>query len=291
MPKNFGLIADQPRTTQIGKLYKTASFLISEQLALIDPLKFSERQAATVTNRVNSIVKKLNTEAAKWSHNSVPESYKEAMATTRNILRILGAKKNILFENKAHTQAIDLDESQTILVYLEANASIRRTVETYINLMRYAATSIIQVEAWDLRDEEVIAGLLDDVIREGGSRQDLAGLIRQHFKQNFGEAQFININGRNYQMGKYAKMVARTRLRVVQSDAVKNMSAQYENDLIEISDHGTTSAVCIPFEGNVYSISGNTPGFEVLTEWPPFHPNCEHHAAPTSEAAIFVGGR
>ena len=41
---------------------------------------------------------------------------------------------------------------------------------------------------------------------------------------------------------------------------IKNMAEEYGNDLIEISDHGTESEICKPFEGNTYSISGNTPG-------------------------------
>ena len=138
----------------------------------------------------------------------------------------------------------------------------------------------------------MIAGLLDETIRDGGSRGDLQRLIRQHFKRELYEKKFININGRNYDLTKYAKTVARTRLRKVQSDSVKNMCTQYENDLVQISDHGTVSEICKPYEGNVYSINGQTPGYETLPEWPPFHPNCEHHASPTSIEAIEVmGGR
>ena len=81
-------------------------------------------------------------------------------------------------------------------------------------------------------------------------------------------------------------MVARTRLRKVQSDAVIETAKQFESDLVEISDHGTETEICEQYEGNVYSLFGKTPGYDVIDQYPPFHPNCQHHMFPTSEEAI-----
>ena len=294
MPKRFGLIADPARVTEIGRFYRAAGLLIQQELIKIDPENFKETKAQTVENNINRIIKKMDRRAARWTGQAIPEAYKNGMTISRNILNILGAKKDRMFDNKEHMRTVELDEEETIFFYLQANASIRISTSQYINVLRMANKNIMQIEAFgpgDFRDEEYIAGLLDETVKTGGSRQDLAALIRNKYKTDLLEAKFININGRNYEVGKYSKMVARTRMRVVQSDAVKNMSSQYENDLIEISDHGTESEICKEFEGNTYSISGATPGYEVLAVWPPFHPNCEHFASPTSEAAIAVAGR
>jgi len=274
MPKRFGLIADPERVKEITRLYNVASVLIRDELLKLDAENFDEIKAMAVQSKINVIINKMNRRVAQWTRKSVFETYRDGMTTSRISLNILGAKKDPFFDNNVHKNAIHDDETETLAVYLKANNSIKLNVETYLYLLRQAHNDIMQIEAFDLRDEEVIAGLLDNTIKEGGSRQDLQRLIRIHFKRELYERKFININGRNYQMTKYAEMVARTRLRTVQSDAVKNSCAQYENDLVEISDHGTETEICKPFEGETFSISGQTPGYETISEWPPFHPNC-----------------
>ena len=233
----------------------------------------------------------MNKYVVRWSRDSVTEAYKNGMTTSRVSLNILGAKRDPFFDQKIHRHTVEADEILTDEVYIKANESIKVNMGIYFYLLRQAHDDVMQIQAFDLRDEEVIAGLLDDAIQEGASRGKLESLIRQHFKRELYEKKFININGRNYNLTKYAKMVARTRLRKVQSDSVKNMCNQYENDLVYISNHGTTTPICIPYEGNVYSINGKTPGYETLSEWPPFHPNCQHYASPTSIEAIEVGGK
>lgn len=284
MPKRFGLIADPERVKEITRFYNSASILIRDELMKLDAEDFNEKKAMVVQNKINVIINKMNRFVTRWTRKSVVETYKDGMTTAGVSLRILGAQKDPLFDKKTHFNAVKSEEALTDEVYLKANNSIKLNVETYLYLLRQAKNDIMQIQAFDLRDEEVIAGLLDDTIREGGSRGDLKRLIRIHFKRELYERKFININGRNYQMTKYADMVARTRLRITQSEAVKNSCLQYDNDLVEISDHGTfcSSNICQPYEGNTYSISGKTPGFETIPEWPPFHPRCEHYASPTS---------
>ena len=290
MPERFGLIADPKRVREIERFYDRAAIMIRNELMKLDVGNFSEIEIEKVQNKVNAIIKNMNKYVVRWSRDSVTEAYKNGMTTTRISLNILGAKRDPFFDQKTHRRTVDADEITTDDVYFRANESIKVNVGIYFYLLRKSHDDLMQIQAFDLRDEEVIAGLLDDAIREGASRGKLEQLIRQHFRRELYEKKFININGRNYNLTKYAKMVARTRLRTVQSDAVKNVCAQYDNDLVHISDHGTTTPICIPYEGNDYSISGKTPGFETLDRWPPFHPNCQHYASPTSVEAIEVKG-
>jgi len=189
---------------------------------------------------------------------------------------------------KKHRNSVDDYIDLTANDFIKANQSIRQNVSIYLMLSRQATSAAQQIQAFDLRDEEIIAKLLDDAIREGASRGQLEQLIRRHFQRKLYEQKFININGRNYNMIKYAKMVARTRIRQLQSEAVINACKQYENDLVEVSDHSTTTEICIPFEGNIYSISGTHPRYPALLESPPYHPNCMHSIAPTSEIAMRI---
>lgn len=275
---------------ELAKYYGIMGNQIREDLSMLDAGSFKETGAISVQRKIETITRKMNRFTIKWANTSTPEAYNQAVKIARTSLDILGAKKNIEFDNKIHSQSVKSGKDITVEVLVKANNSIKVNVGTYIYLMRQAAKDIMQLQAFDLRDEEIIAELLDKTVKAGGSRQDLMRLIRIHFKRELYAQKFININGRNYNLISYAKNVARTRLRIVQSEATKNMCNQYENDLIEISNHGTVTLICKEYEGNVYSISGKTPGYPTLPAWPPYHMSCMHFASPTSEAAIAVRG-
>ena len=292
MPITQGLIPLRDRVTELGRIYAIAGKAITDELLRFDIGDFQELKAMKTEVRIDDTIKKLNRDVIKWSRTATPEAYRKAADVSKIRLEILGVEKDSEFPPITHRNTINKDIDETIDVLLKANMSIRPSVNIYLYLARQASNAIMQIQEFDLRDEEVIAGLLDDTIREGGSRGDLQSLIRQHFKRDLFERKLININGKNYDMIKYARMVARTRLRIVQSDAVRNMANQFDNDLIEISSHGTEDDLCAQFEGNTYSLSGKTPGYDLmpLDGWPPYHPNCEHFASPTSAAAIEVRG-
>ena len=290
MQRTQGLIPNRKRVYELRRYYNAMANQLKDDLLMLDVKTFKETKAMSLQKKVDSTVRRMNRFSLNWSYESAPEAYRQAAMITRTSLDILGAKKNMDFDNKIHSQSIEKGGDITASVLLKANKSINVNIGTYIYLIRQAAKTAAQIQAFDLRSEEIISKLLDKTIRAGGSRQDLMRLIRIHFKREIYQKKFINISGRNYNLISYAETVARTRLRIIQSEAVKNLCAQYDNDLIEISDHGTDCIICIPWEGNIYSISGKHPIYPYLEAWPPFHPRCEHSAGPTSEEAIAVRG-
>jgi len=82
------------------------------------------------------------------------------------------------------------------------------------------------------------------------------------------------------------RQVRSHKLRQKQSKAVKKICREMDNDLVEISSHGTECEICKPYEGKVFSISGKHPIYPKLKKWPPFCQNCGHSASPTSDIAI-----
>jgi len=286
LTKEFALIPDRKEIAVLTKIYSIAGKEISDELTKIDFANYLELTAIKTEDRINTILRRLNRLAIKWTKKTVPIAYTEGYNKSISILNKIGAEKDPFYEIKKHRNSVDTFIDLTAGDLIKANMSIRQNVATYLTLARKSYSGIQQLQAFDLRDEEIIAKLLDDAIREGASRGALNQLIRKHFNRKLYEQAFININGRNYNLIKYAKMVARTRLRQIQSEAVKNSCEQFENDLIEISDHGTKCEICIPFEGNIYSISGKHPTYPLMTEWPPYHPNCMHSAHPTSDIEL-----
>lgn len=285
MPKELGLIPDPLRVNELSRYYEIMGNKIRDELLRIDAGSFTEPLAISVQKNVRGLVDQMNRRAIQWSSKATPEAYGDAAKISKATLDILGAVKDPRYDPITHTKSIEDNEETTEKTLIRANLSINTNVATYIYLTRQAHEDIMQIQAFDMGDEEIFTKLLRKTAAEGGSRGDLQRLIRIHFNRELYEKKFISIGGKNYDMTKYAKMVARTTLRDVQSEAVENMCNQFDNDLVEISDHGTVSEICIPYEGNTYSINGKTPGYRTIPAWPPYHPNCEHFASPTSVEA------
>jgi hypothetical protein len=91
---------------------------------------------------------------------------------------------------------------------------------------------------------------------------------------------FVDRGGRRWQLDNYAEMVARTTTREAMSQGTANRMHDLALDLITISAHNTDCAICKPYEGNTYSLRGETRGYDVIDRLPPFHPHCWHVATP-----------
>ena len=286
MSDKFALIPNRKEIAILKRIYADAEKSILNELLKVNFLGYKESTAAQIEEKVKIIVNRLNRLAIRWTNKTIPTAYEESYLKSVEILNKIGAEKDPFFDNSKNKLSVMDSINLTSADLIKSNQSINRNIATFLTLAKQANIGIQQIQAFDLADEEIISGLLDDAIREGQSRGELNQLIRKHFNRELYEKKFININGRNYNLIKYAETVSSTRIRKLQSEAVKNSCEQYENDLIEISDHGTMTEICLPFEGNIYSISGKSQTYPLLTEWPPYHPRCQHSAAPTSEIVL-----
>ena len=108
---------------------------------------------------------------------------------------------------------------------------------------------------------------------------------------------FTDKAGRDWSLHTYCTMVSRTTSR--QAEVLAVLTADQEHDLYMISSHGTTCALCAPYEGRVYSRSGTDPDFPPLAAafgkidpagpdtlantWLNIHPGCLHVLLPWTE--------
>ena len=109
---------------------------------------------------------------------------------------------------------------------------------------------------------------------------------------------FTDKAGRDWSLHTYCTMASRTTSR--QAEVLAVLTADPEHDLYMISSHGTTCALCAPYEGRVYSRSGTDPDFPPLAAafgkmdpagpdtlantWLNIHPNCLHVLVPWTTA-------
>ena len=286
MAKRLGRIPLRERTRELERIYYGVQREIAQQLSSVDMGDYRELKAMKVQERINSLIRKLNRSAIRWAKGSIPEAYKESYGISKTRLEILGKEKSGRFDLQRHKYAVMDYIDMTTNDLIRANMSIKNNVNTYLYLARQASMGLSQIQAFSYEDEEAINELIQDAIEAGERPGYATKLIRQYFQAKIGDGQFILINGRNYNLKYYARLVARTRMRKTQTEAVRRTCEQYENDLVQVSEHNTDCQICLPYEGQIYSLSGRHPTYPMLTDTPPWHPNCEHNILPTSEEAI-----
>jgi len=286
MANNLGRIPLPGRVRELDRMYGIIEKEIKKELLLSDIGNYQETKTVKTQEKIDKLIKMLNRSAMKWSKAAVPEAYDSGYEVAKTRLEILGAEKSEEFPEKTHEQTIEIETNKMVDVLIAADLSIKTNVAMYLYLVRQASWGLAQIQEFDFRDEEFIAGLLDDAIRAGETRGYAKRLVMDYLRDEVGEGKFIQIRGKNYNMSKYADLVAKTRLRTVQTEAVLNSCKQYENDLVEVSNHGTRCTICMPYEGNVYSLSGKHPVYPLLDSYPPWHPKCQHSIRPTSETAL-----
>ena len=288
--RTVGEIPERKDLSILTKFYAKISREIKINIMRIVSDSYTELRAMQARKKVEALVHRLNVFVSGWTRKATRDAYKDALKVGIVRMDILGLKPDPKFDKSIHQKTIDIYREDNFDVFVKANQSILNNVNALLFMAKAATEPLDQFQAWDMRDEVVIAELLDEELKKGATRQAAKKSILAHFAELIGDGKFININGRNYDLKKYAKMVGRTRLRKTQSQATANLAKQYDNDLVEISDHETETEICEPYEGNVYSLYGNTPGYEVLSEYPPFHPNCMHSMFPTSIEALELRG-
>lgn len=113
-----------------------------------------------------------------------------------------------------------------------------------------------------------------------------------------GVTAFVDKAGRRWSLHTYCTMVSRTTRR--QAQVLSVLERNPSQDLYKITSHGTTCALCAPYEGRVYSKSGTNPDFPPLADafgkidpagpdvlantWLNIHPNCLHALVPWTAA-------
>ncbi|GAG56952.1 unnamed protein product, partial [marine sediment metagenome] len=236
--------------------------------------------------RIDTLIKKLNRMSVRWVKESVPMAYRKSYVVAKTSLEILGAKKDVLFNPQKHRLSIEDYIERTMKDLVTANQSIKNNVNMYLYLARRASAGLMQIQQFGIDDEEVISSIITDTMAEGRERAYASKRIHEYLRLKLLDGKFIDKAGRNYNLRSYSEMVARTRLRQAQTDAVLNLCEQYENDLVQWSKHANPCADCAQYEGKIYSLSGKHPEYPLLPAKPPLHPRCEHDVSPTSEVAI-----
>ena len=154
-------------------------------------------------------------------------------------------------------------------------------------------TRITRLTQQSLLNERIIDATVAEAFNLGNLRK-AATTLQTMFESDLldmaANKRFVQAGSKKFTPSYYAEMVTRTKFHEAHSFAGLAQAKNYGTDLVQVSSHNTTTAICLPFEAKVFSVSGKDPRFPPLTETPPYHPNCLHLIFPTFESAMEVQG-
>jgi hypothetical protein len=231
----------------------------------------------------------MNAVFDKWAAKELPARYVRSLKLVQkrvNASKIIlnTAKKSLpeLLRTNASLQIMRGLVDSSVQSYLSASVVGRQNLRSLFITTQQA---LVNESVLDLA---VATGF------QGGNLQKAKALVKSYLNTPTWDAvrkrQYVQAGKFKYKPHYYAEMVARTKFHQAHSQAAIVQGRNYGTDLQEISTHNTTTNICMPFEGKIFSASGKDPRFPPLDDVPPYHPNCLHLMFPTFESALEVQG-
>ena len=285
-----------PNEKEVQKLisiYLKAETDIINEIGRLRAQGLVDYHAVAALERVQAILNKMQSDSWEYVPRMIEKMFYVRVPEARKKLDVPETPAKHLM---GYLNATTLTSTQTDIVQ-------KLTMNLMGELSDAAAVALSSLE------NALIGRRENDVVRRVGlelvadmeaTGKSTAATVPEFVKilQREGVTAFVDKAGRNWSLHTYASMVTRTTSR--QAEVLAVLTADPEHDLYKISSHGTTCALCAPYEGRVYSKSGTDPDFPPLAAafgkvdpagpddlsntWLNIHPNCLHVLMPWTPA-------
>lgn len=245
----------------LTKFYKKAYRDVVDEM--VKAKGFGVYYRRQVLKDIRSILVEFGVDVNEFIENEIEMYYRDGAKTAVKQLKQYGATPNVQSGfQRAHKQAINelVNETQVAFktsldgVYRSASQIISKTTRDYLT-MRLA--------------EGTVSGKTIDQLKKV-----MIADLRQE-----GLASLIDKGGRAWSLDTYTEMLIRTKAVEARNRGLANRMVENDEDLVVVSSHGTDHKECAIWEGEILSITGNTPGYATLEDARSsglFHPNCKH---------------
>lgn len=225
-----------------------------------------------------------------WLDAKLPQHYNVALADQVRRLKARAVKPPRIVDFKTIVRSLTV--RQTLASLLSETISSFNTGFTSgeATLLRLAR-STQQVNLSEKKVNRLVEqGFAEEATAQGSKRKLRDALLKKAVEGKYVSVVDRNGDTRQYNVASYAELVARTKLIEAASQATISTATEVGSDLVQVSAHNTNCAVCAPYEGKIFSISGADPRFPALDAEPPFHPQCEHSLTVVVEEALALDG-
>lgn len=253
------------RSKLLAGIYEASKRKMVAELLSFETFTIIEKQR--ILRELDSYLRDLTHKSDAWYKTHLKTAYKEGSSDVVGYLKALGVKEMTFTPYDWDTISEMVDQSQKFTH--EAISGVKRTTSRVLDdLTIKRMQGIIAEGRADAKTLRELKGeLLDFMQKKGVTIKDSAG--------------------RNWQLDKYAEMMARTDMMNSYNQGVANQILHKGGDLAQITSYPTCVCdVCLRWEGKIVSITGRTPGYPALEDAYAdgvFHPNCKHDLMPVLE--------
>lgn len=238
---------------------------------------FRQGWAASKVFQVDQIVRGLKGQTSGWVGANVPRAYRDGIARANS----QAVEAGVRVKGSGFSGSFSLIDQRSVLAFArDAAGDFSKAADSMGDRAKELLRQTAQMGLAETEIDRILAG---GVIE--GQPADAIRTLREELRRVHGDA--VEINGRNFEVGYYAELVARTKTRQATVVARHQRLESLGLDLVAIvgliSKH-----FCTAFLGQVFSLSGKSDKYPAYSSLPgggpPFHPNCSKSTRPFVEA-------
>lgn len=232
-----------------------------------------------VKKKINNEYKKITGQYIDWADAEIPKQYR---FNVRDEMKKAKKLKSVKREPAKGTIKLLNSNDSKATQSLLANGAIDDMIAG-LEIGRKDLLKLTRITRQNLISEKVLNEAIQDAIQEGNLQKanilSREGTLANKLQKASMDGRFITIvnkNGKKMRFGikSYSELVSRTKWHEAQTEAVKVVNKNYDTDLVRVSSHNTTTAICQQYEAKIFSLTGKDKRFPVADAVPPFHPNC-----------------
>ena len=239
------------------RLYLKAETDIINEIGRLRSRGLVDYHAVAALERVQEILRKLETD--EWEY--VPRMVEAQFYVHHPEIRAIPgetAEKHLL----GYTNAQSLTSTQTDIVQKLTMNLMGQLVDGNMTVLSALQSALLGRTEPDVYRRIGLEQVAAQQAVGRGVNQSVPAFVDALRRD--GVTAFTDKAGRNWSLHTYATMVSRTTSR--QAEILSVVTQDEGQDLYQISSHGTTCALCAPYEGRVYSKSGTDPRFPPLSD-------------------------
>lgn len=264
---------------------KTETDIINE-IGYLRSKGLVDYHAVAALERVQAILRKMENDSWEYVPGMIEKEFYVRVPEARKIEEPV--EKHV----EGYKNALTLTAEQTDVVQRLVMNLMGEITDASMTVMSTLQSALIGRVEPDIYRRVGLEQVAAQAASGRGVNKAVPDFVRQLIQE--GVTAFVDKAGRSWSLHTYCTMVSRTTRR--QAEVLAVLTADPEQDLYKISSHGTTCAICAPYEGRVYSRSGTDPDFPPLAEafgkvdadgpdslansWLNIHPNCLHVLLP-----------
>lgn len=246
---------------KLQALYKRAHKEIEKEI--LTATDFGVYNRSVILNKIDAILQDVAIKTKGFIQEELPLYYEKGLKQATSQLNNIGAEVGTIGQfNVIHQEAIEALIDDTARAFGESLTGIARSANILLGkTLREEITFRIA--------KGFIAG---EALRE--AKKAIKGVLRER-----GISSLVDKAGRNWTLDRYSEMLFRTKAVEARNRGLVNKMAEYNYDLVQVSQHYNTCDVCADWEGEILSITGETSGYPTLAQAEAdglFHPNCRH---------------